>query len=84
MAITVNSVLAPSLSAVDEILGEIAGTLKPGGLLAGIFPSLESVLYEGVLILDREREQSEAKRSPAAGPAQSWAQPLRFHRWLLH
>jgi SAM-dependent methyltransferase len=61
VAITVNSVLAPSLSAVDQILGEIAASLKPGGLLAGIFPSLESVLYEGVLILDREREQSESE-----------------------
>jgi SAM-dependent methyltransferase len=61
VAITVNSVLAPSLSTVDQILGEMAASLKPGGLLAGIFPSLESVLYESVLILDREREQSESE-----------------------
>jgi ubiquinone/menaquinone biosynthesis C-methylase UbiE len=58
VAVTVNSVLAPSLSAVDQIFCEIAGILKPGGRLAGIFPSMESVLYEGVLILDRERAQT--------------------------
>jgi hypothetical protein len=46
---------------VDQILGEMAASLKPGGLLAAIFPSLESVLYESVLILDREREQSESE-----------------------
>jgi SAM-dependent methyltransferase len=59
LAVTVNSVLAPNLDTVDQILREMAASLKPGGILAGIFPSMESVLYEGVLILDREREQSE-------------------------
>lgn len=61
VVVTVNSVLAPSLSEVDQILREIAATLKPGGMLAGIFPSMESVIYEGVLILDREREQSDSE-----------------------
>lgn len=58
LAVTVNSVLAPSLGTVDQILREIAASLKPAGLLAGIFPSMESVLYESILILDRERQQS--------------------------
>jgi SAM-dependent methyltransferase len=57
VAVAVNSVLSPKLSEVDKILGEIAATLKPGGTFAGIFPSMESVLYEGVLILEKEREQ---------------------------
>ena len=58
VAVTVNSVLAPSLDVVDQTLREMAATLKPGGMLAGIFPSMESVLYEGGLILDRERERT--------------------------
>ncbi|MBM3775060.1 MAG: class I SAM-dependent methyltransferase [Acidobacteria bacterium] len=58
VAVTVNSVLSPRLSEIDRIFGRIAASLKPGGTLAGIFPSLESVLYEGVLVLDRERRQS--------------------------
>ena len=59
VVVTVNSVLAPSLDIVDQILREMAGTLKPGGIFAGIFPSMESVLYEGGLILDLERQRSE-------------------------
>ena len=61
VAVTVNSVLAPSLDVVDQILREMAGTLKPGGILAGIFPSMESVLYESGLILDWERQRSESE-----------------------
>ena len=59
VAVTVNSVLAPSLDVVDQILLGVAGTLKPAGILAGIFPSMESVLHEGGLILDWERQRSE-------------------------
>jgi SAM-dependent methyltransferase len=58
VAIAVNSVLSPKQSEVDQILREIAATLKPGGAFAGIFPSMESVLYEGVLLLEKEREQA--------------------------
>jgi SAM-dependent methyltransferase len=61
VAVAVNSVLAPKLSEVDQILGEIAATLKPGGTFAGIFPSMESVLYEGMLILDQERGKTESE-----------------------
>ena len=74
VAVAVNSVLSPKLSEVDQILAEIAATLKPGGTFAGIFPSMESVLYEGVLILEKEREQAgteeEARRrvSKLIGP----------------
>jgi len=61
VAVAVNSVLSPKLSEVDLILREIASTLKPGGTFAGIFPSMESVLYEGVLILEKEREQDQTE-----------------------
>jgi len=73
VAVAVNSVLSPKLSEVDHILQEIAFTLKPGGTFAGIFPSMESVLYEGVLILEKEREaqseeQARKKVSKLIGP----------------
>src|SRR5262245_8142594 len=58
VVVAVNSVLAPSLDVVDQILREMASTLRPGGVLAGIFPSMESVLYEVGLILDWERERT--------------------------
>jgi SAM-dependent methyltransferase len=57
LVVTVNSVLSPSLD-VDQILREIAACLRPGGILAGIFPSMESVIYESGLIRDDERELS--------------------------
>ena len=61
VAVAVNSVLSPSLSEIDRILHQIASTLKPGGTFAGIFPSMESVLYEGVLMLEKEREEAETE-----------------------
>jgi len=36
--------LAPSLSEVDQILRGMALTLKPEGILAGIFPAMESAM----------------------------------------
>jgi SAM-dependent methyltransferase len=61
VAVAVNSVLSPKLSEVDQILRHIASTLKPGGAFAGIFPSMESVLYEGVLILEKECAESDSE-----------------------
>lgn len=58
VAVAVNSVLSPSLSEVDRILLEISKTLKPGGHFMGIFPSMESIIYQGTLILERETERS--------------------------
>ncbi len=61
VVVTVNSVLSPSLDEVDQILAEMAACLRPAGLLAGIFPSMESVIYESCLILDHEREQGRSE-----------------------
>lgn len=58
VAIAVNSVLAPRHETVDAILEEILRTLKPGGRFAGVFPSMEAILYHGQLILDRELEKA--------------------------
>src|SRR5262249_4051691 len=61
VAVAVNSVLSPKPGEVDRILRQIFGTLKPGGTLAGFFSCIESILYEGVLTLGKEREHAESE-----------------------
>lgn len=55
VAVTVNAVLTPDPNRLDRILAEIHATLRPGGLLFGVFPAMEPVLYQGFLIHERER-----------------------------
>lgn len=54
VAVAVNSVLLPSSRDVRRMLREAYATLKPGGLLFGVFPSLESEVYIGLLTFERE------------------------------
>jgi len=60
--VSVNSVLSPQLDKIDGMFDEMAGTLKAGGILAGVFPSMESVLYEGLLVVERERERAASEQ----------------------
>ncbi len=62
VAVTVNAVLTPDAARCARILGELRATLKPRGVFLGIFPAMEPVLYQAVLIHDRERRG----RPPAA------------------
>lgn len=55
VAVTVNSVLSPDPDVLDRMFGELAATLRPGGVLLGVFPAMEAVLYQGFLIHERER-----------------------------
>jgi SAM-dependent methyltransferase len=63
VAVCVNSVLLPEPVALDRIFAGIAGALRPGGILVGVFPAMEPVLYQGFLIHERERA---AHAPPAA------------------
>jgi len=57
VAVTVNAVLTPDAARCERILGELLATLLPGGVLLGIFPAMEPVLYQAVLIHERERRE---------------------------
>jgi SAM-dependent methyltransferase len=57
VAVTVNAVLTPDSTRLDRIFSQLRSTLRPGGLLVGVFPAMEAVLYQGFLIHERERRR---------------------------
>ena len=63
VAVTVNAVLTPEPERLDRAFGELAATLRPGGLFLGVFPAMEAVLYQGFLIHERERQRHDAPRA---------------------
>jgi SAM-dependent methyltransferase len=65
VAVTVNSVLCPHPDGLDRIFRELAATLRPGGVLLGVFPAMEAVLYQGFLIHQRERRRRDPARARA-------------------
>jgi len=64
VAVVVNSVLAPDPRDVSRILDGIFGSLRPGGRLLGVFPAMEPVVYQAMLIFEEEIESDrEEKRA---------------------
>jgi ubiquinone/menaquinone biosynthesis C-methylase UbiE len=67
VAIAVNSVLFPNIEDVEKSLASIYSTLKDDGVFYGIFPSMGSILYEGMLILEdqinKKGDEDKAMRS---------------------
>jgi len=63
VAVTVNAVLTPDSARLDRIFGELQRVLRPGGILLGVFPAMEPVLYQGFLIHERERRRHDAARA---------------------
>jgi SAM-dependent methyltransferase len=65
VAVTVNAVLTPDPERLDRVFAALHGTLRPRGLLLGIFPAMEAVLYQGLLIHERERRRRSPERARA-------------------
>jgi SAM-dependent methyltransferase len=53
VALAVNSLIMPSLQDIDTSLLQIQALLKPGGVLMGIVPAIDSVHYYTILLVDR-------------------------------
>ena|SRR3989344_1137861 len=69
--VTVNSILLPNIRDIEKMFKEAYNVLKQGGVLLGIFPAMESFLYQALLIqekyLDNGETQEEAlKKAQAA------------------
>lgn len=54
VAISSNSILFPDAASVKESLKAIRASLREDGVFLAIFPSMESILYQGFLIMDRQ------------------------------
>src|SRR5262249_24058744 len=65
VAVTVNAVLTPDAERLDQIFTAMHDALRPGGVLLGIFPAMEPVLYQGFLIHERERLRHTPARARA-------------------
>ncbi len=63
VAVAVNSVIMPRISDVNQALRSIYSSLKKGGEFYAIFPSMDTILYQGFLILEQQirRHKDEQK-----------------------
>ena len=55
--ISVNSILSPKIKDVNLILQKILESLKPGGVFLGVLPSMESYIYQAMLVIDEKLEK---------------------------
>lgn len=60
-AISINSILAPSIKEIDKILKEIRKALKKDGKLVAVMPSMDSVLYVAMLVYERQLRKMKDK-----------------------
>jgi len=57
-AVAVNSIIAPSLKDLEKIISEVYKVLKAGGNLIAIFPSMEAILYQAMLVEEAVLEET--------------------------
>jgi len=57
-AIAVNSILMPSANEIAIVLKNICNSLKKNGVFAAIFPSMEGILYQAMLVYERELKKN--------------------------
>ncbi len=69
VAVAVNSLVMPDVRLIDRTLKGIRNSLKPGGQLLGVVPSIDAIVYHTMLLVDRALERgltpSEAERLAA-------------------
>jgi SAM-dependent methyltransferase len=56
VACAVNSLVMPQVGEIERVLAEIRTILRPGGVLMGIVPAMDSVHYQTMLLVDRARQ----------------------------
>ncbi len=57
VAVAVNSLVMPDVRLIDRTLRSIRASLKPGGLFLGIVPSIDTICYHLMLLMDRGLDQ---------------------------
>jgi len=61
-AVSVNSLVMPSVADQEQALRQIHACLKPGGLFLGILPAMDSVHYQTMLLVDRALDRDIPER----------------------
>jgi SAM-dependent methyltransferase len=56
VAIAINSLVMPDVRLIDRTLQAIRGSLRLGGLFAGIVPSIDAIQYQSMLLFDQALE----------------------------
>jgi len=54
VAIAINSLVAKDINTINKIINEIFKVLKEGGELYAVLPSMETYIYQGMLVIDKE------------------------------
>jgi SAM-dependent methyltransferase len=66
VAVAVNSLVMPDIRLIDRTLRSIGASLRPGGRFMGIVPSIDTICFHLMLLVDQSLEQgmemNEAKR----------------------
>jgi SAM-dependent methyltransferase len=66
VAVAVNSLVMPDVRLIDRTLQSIRASLKPGGQFLGVVPSIDTIYYHLMLLMDQSIDQGletkEAKR----------------------
>jgi SAM-dependent methyltransferase len=87
VAVSINSLVLPDLEQMEQALVQMRLCLKPGGRLYGIVPSIDSVFYETMLLVDRARKRGlplEQARKNAANLAEHSSYDFAFARFFHH
>jgi len=53
VAIAVNSIILPKITDVEKMFLETHAVLKEGGILLGVFPAMEALLYRALLVQEK-------------------------------
>ena len=58
IAFAINSIIMPSIKDVDITLKQVKNTLKKQGILIAVFPAIESLLNQSMLVYERQFEKT--------------------------
>ncbi len=62
VAVAVNSIIVPSVKDLEKIMGECCKVLKPGGRLLAVFPSMEAILYQAMLVYETVLQETGSEK----------------------
>ncbi len=57
VTVAINSLVMPDVRLIDRTLRSIHASLKPGGLFLGVVPSIDTIYYHLLLLMDQALDQ---------------------------